>query len=283
MIIGAIFIAESPFNPVQLLWINLIMDTFAAIGLSTEPPVDSVTSGQPFKGNAAILSPSVWRQIIGISVWNSVVMFVLFIRMTASDGFLTNALVDWADSVEDEDNSHPTGEEIKGAKVKVEGLTEIFHVFVFLQIFNQINCRKVGRQDFNVFEEFFHNKYFIGVLVGTAGFQVLLGTYPVLFGFPDLDENKMDISKWGNCILVGSTTLIASVVLKLLPMSLVNLIASKMPDSMVNEDREVDNKTLQAWDKVNQLQLPKRGGNDEYYEHVDDEEDGAYEKVDNDF
>jgi magnesium-transporting ATPase (P-type) len=57
------------------------------------------------------------------------------------------------------------------------GLTEVFHTFVFLQIFNYINCRKVGRQDFNVFEEFGHNFYFLGVLFGTASFQVVLGTY----------------------------------------------------------------------------------------------------------
>ena len=93
----------------------------------------------------------------------------------------------------------------------------------------------------------------------------------------------MDISKWGDCILIGATTLVASVVLKLLPMSLVNMVAQKMPDSLVNEDREVDNKTLQAWDKVNQLQLPKRGNGDSYYEHVDDEDDADYERVDNDF
>ena len=278
MILGAFFLAESPFNPVQLLWINLIMDTFAAIGLSTEPPVDSVTSGQPFKGNAAILSASVWRQIIGMSLWISVVMLVLFIRMTATSGYMNNVDINWAD-----DSSGHEKDQLEAAKIKLAGLTKIFHTFVFLQLFNQINCRKVGRQDFNVFEEFFHNKYFIGVLAGTAGFQVLLGTYPWLFGFPHIKENEMDISKWGDCILVGSTTLVASVVLKLLPMSLVNMVAQKMPDSLVNEDREVDNKTLQAWDKVNQLQLPKRGNGDSYYEHVDDEDDADYERVDNDF
>jgi hypothetical protein len=51
-----------------------------------------------------------------------------------------------------------------------ESLTGIFHTFVFLQIFNYINCRKVGRQEFNVFEEFGHNLYFLGILFGTAGF-----------------------------------------------------------------------------------------------------------------
>jgi hypothetical protein len=45
--------------------------------------------------------------------------------------------------------------------------------------------------------------------------------------------------------------LFASVVLKFLPPKIVDLIASKLPDSLVNEDRTVENKTLQAWDKIN--------------------------------
>ena len=43
ILIGGMIIGESPFSAVQLLWINLIMDTFAAIALSTEPPIKSVT------------------------------------------------------------------------------------------------------------------------------------------------------------------------------------------------------------------------------------------------
>ena len=74
------------------------MDTFAAIALSTEPPVDSVTSGQPFKGNAAVLSASVWRQILGISLWNMIVMICLFIKMKGDSKFINNVDVSWADN-----------------------------------------------------------------------------------------------------------------------------------------------------------------------------------------
>jgi Ca2+ transporting ATPase len=42
IVVGLIFYAESPLNAVQLLWINLIMDTFAAIALSTEPPLEKI-------------------------------------------------------------------------------------------------------------------------------------------------------------------------------------------------------------------------------------------------
>lgn len=68
-------------------------------------------------------------------------------------------------------------QEIKdAAEFKQKSLTIIFHTFVFLQIFNYINCRKVGRKDFNVFEEFGHNFYFLGIFFGTFAFQYILGS-----------------------------------------------------------------------------------------------------------
>ena len=63
---------ESPLSAVQLLWINLIMDTFAAFALSTEPPLPSVIQGPPCNARAQILTPVIWRQIIGISLWNTI-------------------------------------------------------------------------------------------------------------------------------------------------------------------------------------------------------------------
>jgi hypothetical protein len=51
-------------------------------------------------------------------------------------------------------------------------LTKIFNVFFFLQLFNEINCRKVGNKDFDVFESFFHNIWYSLVLFGTAAAHV---------------------------------------------------------------------------------------------------------------
>jgi len=58
--IGSIFFVESPLSGVQLLWINLIMDTFAALALATEPPLPTVIKGDPSQSHS-ILDPTIWR------------------------------------------------------------------------------------------------------------------------------------------------------------------------------------------------------------------------------
>merc|ERR1711981_407805 len=63
------------------------------------------------------------------------------------------------------------------SKNKTKHLTILYNTFIFLQVFNEINCRKIGRRDFNVFERMLtwgHNWYFISVFVGTFAAQILM-------------------------------------------------------------------------------------------------------------
>lgn len=70
------------------------MDTFAAIALSTEPPAETIQESKSFKNNAAVLSASVWRQILGISVWNVLIMTFKFIGMIAHSDYVAGTDVD---------------------------------------------------------------------------------------------------------------------------------------------------------------------------------------------
>jgi magnesium-transporting ATPase (P-type) len=67
--VGAVFSGESPLKPVQMLWVNLIMDTMAALALATEPPTPDLLDRQPYGRHEKIITPSMWRNIIGQAVF----------------------------------------------------------------------------------------------------------------------------------------------------------------------------------------------------------------------
>jgi magnesium-transporting ATPase (P-type) len=64
-LMGGVFLGDSPLNSVQMLWVNLIMDTFAAMALATEPPKEDIIKGRPYPKNDRIITPVMWRNILG--------------------------------------------------------------------------------------------------------------------------------------------------------------------------------------------------------------------------
>jgi len=238
------------------------MDTFAALALATEPPLPSVIKGAPFSEGAAILSPAVWRQILGISAWNFLVMAMLifFGRMIAGLPEYSNdtPLVPPPKpaSLKDFDPKHPgapiTCTDGNCSKEQAETVaylatlskqrhfTYIFNTFVLLQLFNEINCRKVGRRDFNVFEALHHNAYFLLVVAGTFAAQIAICEC-----FSALTRTvPLTRSEWGACIAVGATPLLISALLKLTPEAWVARVPT---GALVDEDRAVSNKVLTTW------------------------------------
>lgn len=100
-----------------------------------------------------------------MSLWHTIIMTFMFISMVLSDKYVGFVPVDTKGSDEG------SGLYLKEAgEYKRRCLSNIYNTFIFLQIFNQINCRKVGPKDFNVFENFFHNFYFLLIWVGTFAF-----------------------------------------------------------------------------------------------------------------
>jgi Ca2+ transporting ATPase len=63
--LGGVVVAEPPLTSVQMLWVNLIMDTFAALALATEAPDDNLLDQPPYGRNDIIVTPVMWRNIIG--------------------------------------------------------------------------------------------------------------------------------------------------------------------------------------------------------------------------
>lgn len=223
--LGTIILGESPFGTVNLLWINLIMDTFAALALATEVPHPSIIKSPPVKKGDNILTPVVWRQIYGVSLYIIVVMAILMVF----------GKVMWDFDYKQTDPLFPdkailkVGEE--GNYDKMKHYTVLFNTYVFMLIFNEINCRKVGSRQFNVFSNLFSNLFFPLVVGAVAAVQLLMVTiFARTARMYYLTSQQIAAS-----IIWGSTVLVVSAVLKLTPDNWIK----KLPIT-IDENKQID-------------------------------------------
>jgi len=177
---------ENPLTAVQLLWVNLIMDTMAALALATETPTEKLLDRHPFQKDSHIISQILWRFVFGHSIYQlTVLLLILFLGE------------DWLDL---EEQSAKDEEEFDRKETL---LTIVFNTFVWFQIFNEINARRVNNEK-NVFEGIFKNSIFWGVIIVTIGAQALL----VQFGGTFVHTVGLDAVQWFFCIGFGAGELI---------------------------------------------------------------------------
>jgi len=190
------FLPESiatPLMPVQLLWVNLIMDTMAALALSTEKPTLDLLNRHPYRPDSPLISRLMWRFIIGNSVYQLIWLFILLICARPWFG--------------NEDTIHNI---VEGRNEK--HLCFIFNVFVWFQIWNEINARKVNGE-WNVFEFFFGNLYFAGIL----SLEIILHLLIIEFGGEFTATTHLTWYEWLFAVGVGSTTVVVNQLIRLIP------------------------------------------------------------------
>lgn len=74
---SSVVLKDSPLNAVQMLWVNLIMDTMAALALATEPPAADVLQRQPYDKAAPIVTDIMWRNIFGHGIYQIIALLVI--------------------------------------------------------------------------------------------------------------------------------------------------------------------------------------------------------------
>ena len=74
---GSVILKDSPLNAVQMLWVNLIMDTLGALALATEPPQESVLTRKPYAKDNPIVTEVMWRNVFGHSIYQAVVLCII--------------------------------------------------------------------------------------------------------------------------------------------------------------------------------------------------------------
>uniref|UniRef100_F7B024 Calcium-transporting ATPase n=1 Tax=Equus caballus TaxID=9796 RepID=F7B024_HORSE len=150
---GACITQDSPLKAVQMLWVNLIMDTFASLALATEPPTDALLRRRPYGRNKPLISRTMMKNILGHAVYQLVVIFAL---VFAGEKFFD---ID-------------SGRKAPLHSPPSQHYTIVFNTFVLMQLFNEINSRKIHGER-NVFAGIFHNLIFCSVVVGTFVCQVI--------------------------------------------------------------------------------------------------------------
>lgn len=193
--LGGAVLRESPLNSIQMLWVNLIMDTLASLALATEEPTPDLLNRQPYGKREYMITPIMWRNIVGHAVYQ---IFILTVFL-----FYGDVIMEIPSSIHQVPWTYETGVHY----------TMFFNIFVFLQVFNEINARKLKKTEINVFQGFFRNPLFLFVIIGTVFVQLLI----VEYGGKAVNCSPLTSEQNIQCIMIGLTSLVWGWVLKKLP------------------------------------------------------------------
>jgi Ca2+-transporting ATPase len=192
---------ESVLTAVQLLWVNLIMDTMAALALATDPPTRTILNRKPDPKSAPLFSVTMWKMIIGQAIYQLTVTLILYFAGKGMLGYDASKATD--------------REEWKHQHRDLQTL--VFNTFVWMQIFNALNNRRLDNR-FNVFEGVFKNWFFIAIFFIMIGGQVLIifvGSWNIFQAVHQSPRN------WGIALVLGALSIPIGVVVRLIPDELV--------------------------------------------------------------
>ncbi|KAL1449107.1 hypothetical protein WDU94_000340 [Cyamophila willieti] len=182
--VGACAVQDTPLKAVQMLWVNLIMDTLASLALATEMPTPDLLLRKPYGRTKALISKTMMKNIIGQGVYQLIVIFGL---LFVGDKFL----------------DIPSGRGAEYGSLPTQHFTIIFNTFVLMTLFNEINARKIHDQR-NAFSGFFSNPIFYSIWIITMISQIII----VEFGGIAFATHPLSLDQWLWCIFFGFGTLV---------------------------------------------------------------------------
>ncbi|KAG2198827.1 hypothetical protein INT47_000743 [Mucor saturninus] len=196
----------SILSAVQLLWVNLIMDTFAALALATDPPSPDLLNRLPEGRTDPLIDTCMWKMIIGQTVYQLGVILTLLYTDLLGLG-----------------NDMATLQ------------TVIFTTFVFCQIFNEVNCRRIDNH-LNVFKGIKQNKFFIMIFsISVCGQIVIVEHGGAAFQTVPLDQHL-----WMTSVLIGLVSIPIGVIIRMIPDELVSLQNKKRRSKKRNSEEDVE-------------------------------------------
>ncbi len=167
VVIGAFSGTQSPLTVTQMLWVNLIMDTFAALALASLPPSPEVMHDHPRRTDAFIITrPMAWR-ILGLGTFFTVILWGLlqYLRIHVGDSITTFSFGEFI-------RSFAT---TTAPPLSAYDLTVFFTTFVFIQVWNLFNARAF-RSGHSAFHDKRHSLAFFGVMAA-----IFIGQFAIVY------------------------------------------------------------------------------------------------------
>ncbi|KAJ8632828.1 hypothetical protein MRB53_026164 [Persea americana] len=182
--VAAVSAGKVPLTAVQLLWVNLIMDTLGALALATERPTKELMDKKPVGRTEPLITNIMWRNIAAQALYQIAVLLTLQFK----------------------------GQSIFGVAERVRN-TLIFNTFVLCQVFNEFNARKLEKR--NVFNGIHKNRLFIGIVAMTIVLQVVMVELLKKFA----NTERLSWGQWGACIGIAAVSWPIGWVVKCIPVS----------------------------------------------------------------
>eukprot|EP00602_Paraphysomonas_sp_CaronLab_P009838 CAMPEP_0185028348 /NCGR_PEP_ID=MMETSP1103-20130426/13976_1 /TAXON_ID=36769 /ORGANISM="Paraphysomonas bandaiensis, Strain Caron Lab Isolate" /LENGTH=1018 /DNA_ID=CAMNT_0027562733 /DNA_START=298 /DNA_END=3354 /DNA_ORIENTATION=+ len=270
--IGACAGFDPPLNAVMMLWVNLIMDSFGALALGTEPPTAVLLDRKPYKINASLVSRPMWRNIFVQSVFQ---LCLLLLILFQGSSFLGTKEYRWCeeydvhspsgnlwdpytgqqsldnttatvscytfddvceshsghcfeskhDIIEEELGTEPghfSFEDLKDfrkeclqcTRTDITLSTITFNTFVFCQVFNEFNSRRLFNE-WNIVSGLNKNPIFLAVVAFTIVTQIFLVQIAGKF----VGTTPLTATHWGICAGLAALTIPVGFLMRLIPIS----------------------------------------------------------------
>uniref|UniRef100_A0A673YC64 Calcium-transporting ATPase n=1 Tax=Salmo trutta TaxID=8032 RepID=A0A673YC64_SALTR len=233
---GACITQDSPLKAVQMLWVNLIMDTFASLALATEPPTESLLLRKPYGRNKPLISRTMMKNILGHAVYQLTVIFTLL--------FTGEQIFDIDSGRYAPLHAPPS-----------EHYTIVFNTFVMMQLFNEINARKIHGER-NVFDGIFKNMIFCSIVFGTFIIQIVI----VQFGGKPFSCVGLSIDQWLWCVFLGFGCLLWGQVVTTVPTSQLKFLKSAGHGTQQEEIPEDEMEEMEDLDEIDHGEMEMRRG-----------------------
>ena len=272
---------ETPLTPIQMLWVNLIMDSLGSLALATEPPYEELLQREPTRRNESMINGRMWKHIVLQSLIQIIILVIFyliapeFIKETNLTRLAENRIIAFCyNKYPGKDVDHiiygteikwPTsgklrnqfkeycgkyGEratltdaftEYQNANSGTVHMTFIFNIFVYYTLFNQINCRVID-DSFNIFVRISRSLLFMMICFFEMALQLLI----IIIGKSPIHvvNDGLTGKQWGICIGFSAITFVVSFIGKILPVHIcIDNYLDKKNKQEEEEERKIEENT----------------------------------------